>query len=221
LPASVYSLVLLPVGLGLIGFVEPCSMGANLLFIKLLEQRSAAQKALATGIFTVMRGTVIGVFGVVAALLGEAFAGLQQGFWVVLGAVYLALGLIYLTGGSASLTRRIGPSLKRLTPGAGSAGLGLLFGLNIPACAAPLLFALFGAAAGTATMVTGFVTLAMFGIALSLPLVIAVSFPSVGRRLDRLAGLSRRMPFWTGVVFVVLGLWSIWFGVFVDLGDWI
>lgn len=218
--ASLYSLVLLPMGLGLIGFVEPCSMGANLLFVKHLEDRSPAEKTLATGVFTVTRGVFIGAFGAAAALLGAAITGWQQGFWIVLGSVYLIVGLVYLAGKSGILVRRVGPSLKRLSPKAGSAWLGLLFGFNIPACAAPLLFALFGAAAGAATVVKGFVALAIFGLALSLPLVVAVAFPPLGRRLDRLAGLSRRMPFWTGLVFVALGLWSIWFGVFVKLEDW-
>ncbi len=219
--ASVYSFVVLPIGLGLLGFVEPCSMGANLLFVKHLEGRSAAEKTLATGVFTVTRGVVIGLFGVLAAVLGAAFTELHQGFWIVLGAAYLILGVVYLAGKSGFLMRRLGPSLRRLSPRTGSAGLGLLFGFNIPACAAPLLFALFGAAAGAATVVRGFATLALFGLALSLPLVVAVAVPAFGRRLDRLAGLSRRMPFWTGAVFVALGLWSIWFGVFVNLEDWV
>src|SRR3546814_1366678 len=66
----------------------------------------------------------------------------------------------------------LGPSLKRLGRLRGSAGLGLLFGLNIPACAAPLLLALLAGAATTgATLLSGFVALAVFGLALSLPLV--------------------------------------------------
>lgn len=31
--------LLLPIGLGLLGFVEPCTMGSNLLLIKHLERR--------------------------------------------------------------------------------------------------------------------------------------------------------------------------------------
>ena len=103
----------------------------------------------------------------------------------------------------------------------GSVGLGVLFGLNIPACAAPLLFALLGAAAAGgaagAPLASGFLALALFGLALSLPLVAAVLFEPARRALDWLASLSRRMPFWTGLLFVSLGLWSIWFGVFVNL----
>jgi len=37
-------LVALPVASGLFGFIEPCSIGATLIFIKVLEGKSAAEK---------------------------------------------------------------------------------------------------------------------------------------------------------------------------------
>jgi cytochrome c-type biogenesis protein len=54
-------------------------------------------------------------------------------------------------------------------------------------------------------------------VELSLPLVAAIMFEPVRRGLDWLSGLSVRIPFWTGLVLLALGLWSIWFGLFVDL----
>jgi len=45
----------------------------------------------------------------------------------------------------------IGPSITHLSGLQGLVGLGVLFGPNIPACAAPLLLALLGATAGGAT----------------------------------------------------------------------
>ena len=99
----------------------------------------------------------------------------------------------------------------------GSASLGVLFGLNVPACAAPLLAALLAAqAAGGAaggTLAAGFASLALFGFALSLPLVLAVLFEPARRAIDWLAGLSRRLPFWIGVLFVALGVWTVWLAV--------
>ncbi len=101
--------------------------------------------------------------------------------------------------------------------------LGLLFGLNIPACAAPLILALLGlAAAGGATAADnggGFVSLAIFGLALSLPLVVAVLFAPARPLLDRMAALSHSMPRWTGAIFALLGLWSIWFALYVPMVD--
>jgi cytochrome c-type biogenesis protein len=119
------------------------------------------------------------------------------------------------------LMRSLGPNLSRLRSVRGSVMLGLLFGLNIPACAAPLILALLGAAAagGTtgATLASGFVSLAVFGLALSLPLVVAVFFEPARRGLDWLAALSRRIPLWTGMLLIALGAWSVWFALFVNL----
>lgn len=135
--------------------------------------------------------------------------------------LYVALGVLYLTNRIGPFMVPLGPSLARLADRRGSAALGILFGLNIPACAAPLLFALLAAAAAGgavgATIANGFVSLALFGLALSLPLIVAVLFEPARRALDWLAGLSRRLPFWTGLVLVALGAWSIWFGLFIEL----
>ncbi len=216
------SLALLAVGLGLLGFIEPCSMGANLLFIKYLEGKAAIRKLTQTVIFMLTRGLFIGALGALAVLIGVAFVPVQKGFWILLGSLYLALGGLYLAGRAGILMHSFGPGLRRLSGARGSAALGVLFGLNIPACAAPLLFALFGAAAvGGTTMVQGFLTLALFGLTLSAPLALVVLWAPGGRLLDRLAGLSHRIPRVTGTVLIVFGLWSIYFGLFVRLEDWV
>ena len=211
------SLVLLPVGLGLLGFVEPCSLGSTLIVVKQLEGKSAARKLAQVSIFAGTRALFIGFLGLLAVVLGAAFLGLQRGAWIVLGGVYVLLGLLYVVGKARLLMVSLGPSLARLSAMGGSATLGVLFGLNIPACAAPLLVALLGAAAagGAAgvTIASGFVSLALFGFALSLPLILAVLFQPARRAIDWLGGLSSRLPFWTGMLLIALGLWSIWFAL--------
>lgn len=212
------NLFVLPAALGLIGFIEPCSIGSTLIFIEHLERKVVARKLAEAMLFAVTRALFIGVLGVLAVLLGTAFLGLQQGAWIVLGTIYVLIGGLYLAGRTQVLMLSVGPSLARVSGAQGSIGLGVLFGLNIPACAAPLLLILLGAAAASgatgATLAAGFVSLAVFGFALSLPLVVAVLFAPARAALDWLAGLSRRMPFWTGIVLVGLGLWSIGFGLF-------
>jgi len=51
-----------------------------------------------------------------------------------------------------------------------------------------------------------------------LPLVAAVLFEPPRRALDWLADLSRRLPFWTGLLLIALGLWSIGFAVLAKTG---
>lgn len=212
--------LLLPIGLGLFGFVEPCSIGSTLLFIKLMEGKPAAVKMGQVATFTFARAIFIGLLGAAAAVIGTIFLGFQKAGWLVLGLVYLAIGSLYLTGHIGWLMRSIGPRLTRLGDLRTSAALGTLFGLNIPACAAPLLLALLAASASGATaggVAGGFASLALFGLALSLPLVVAVLFKRAQRALDWLASLTGRIPRWTGALMIALGLWSVWFGLFVTL----
>lgn len=215
------NLVVLPVGLGLLGFVEPCSIASTLVFVKTVEGKEPASKLAQVAIFALTRAAFIGLLGMLAVVLGAAFLGFQRSAWFVLGTLYVVLGLLYLTGGAKRLMVSLGPSLGPLANTRGSAALGVVFGLNIPACAAPLIFALLAAAAaGGATgaaMASGFIALALFGFALSLPLLLAVLFAPARRALDWLAGLTERIPFWTGLLFLVLGIWSIWFALFATI----
>ena len=213
--------VALPILFGLFGFIEPCSIGSTLIMVKQMEGRMGRQKIAQMLVFAGTRALFIGLLGVVAASAGAAFLGWQKAAWFLLGALYVVLGLMYLSARVGWLMRSIGPRLDRLRSTRGSLALGLVFGLNIPACAAPLLLALLGlAAAGGASAAdlgAGFVSLALFGLALSLPLVLAVLFAPARALLDRLAALSRQLPRCTGVVLVLLGAWSIWFALFVSI----
>lgn len=209
--------LVLAFGLGLLGFVEPCSVGSHLLFLKYVEQGPAPRRVAQTTLFTLTRAGFMATLGVLAALIGARFTGLQQALWAALGVLYAVLGLIYLGGGAGWLIRQ----LNRILPGtagtAGSVGLGVLFGLNIPACAGPLLAVLLGSTAAQAAagggVAYGASTLFVFGLALSSPLVLAV-FTRPGRRiLEAIARLSARMPRWTGAVLVALGGWSLWLAV--------
>jgi cytochrome c-type biogenesis protein len=218
---TVTKLVLLPVGLGLLGFIEPCSIGSTLIVVKQLEGKGATDKLAQLTVFAGTRAIFIGLLGVLAVLLGTVFLGFQRAAWLALGLLYAALGILYLTDRIGPFMVSLGPSVRRLADMRGSAALGVLFGLNIPACAAPLLFALLAAAAAGgavgATIASGFVSLALFGLALSLPLIVAVLFAPARRVLDWLAGLSRRLPTWTGLLLLALGAWSVWFGLFVEI----
>lgn len=218
--AELTTAFLLPLGLGLLAFIEPCAIGSTLLFIKLVEGKPARVKfAQAVG-FMLTRGLFVGLLGASAAWIGSAFFAMQKAGWFVFGAVYFAIGLMYLTGHVRWLMRSVGPRLIRLGDFQSSVAMGLVFGLNIPACAAPLLVALLAATASGATpggVAGGILSLSLFGIALSLPLVIAVLFAPARRAVDWLARLSDRIPRLTGVLMMVLGVLTIWFGLSVKI----
>jgi cytochrome c-type biogenesis protein len=163
------SVVAMPILFGLFGFVEPCSIGSTFVMVKQMEGQSARDKIVQMLIFAGTRAIFIGLLGAVAAGVGSVFLGFQKAAWLLLGVLYVGLGALYLSGRASLLMRGFGPRLSGLRSPRGAVALGLLFGLNIPACAAPLILALLGfAAAGGASAADlsgGFVTLALFGLA--------------------------------------------------------
>jgi cytochrome c-type biogenesis protein len=111
---GLFQLVILPLGLGLLGFVEPCSIGSSLVFIKYIEGQSAAARIAQVGVFALTRALLIGALGALAALIGTIFLSLQKGAWLLLGLFYIAIGAFYALGKAGSLMRSFGPSLSRL-----------------------------------------------------------------------------------------------------------
>lgn len=95
---TVYNLVLLPVGLGLLGFAEPCSIGSTLVFIKYLEGKARSARVPQVILFALTRALLIGSIGLLAAWVGPLLLGAIKTVWIVLGSAYLALGLLYATG---------------------------------------------------------------------------------------------------------------------------
>ena len=148
-------------------------------------------------------------------MIGAAFLQFQRGSYIMLGVLYVVLGLVYLTGYASKLMVSIGPSLSRLSTVRGSVVLALFFGLNVPACSLPLLAAVLGStavAAGAANVWRGFAMLAIFGLGLSAPLLVALAFGPAQRPLERLLSFSRRAPDVIGLLFILLGAWSVYFG---------
>ncbi len=81
-PFDLFNILWLPLGLGLFGFIEPCSIGASLLFIKYIENKDTSNKVIQVSIFALVRALFMGVLGLLAIWLGTAFLGLQKGAWI-------------------------------------------------------------------------------------------------------------------------------------------
>ena len=212
--------VLLPIGLGLFGFVEPCAIGGHLVLLDSLRGRARSSQLASLLLFTAIRTLTMGAVGLMVVVIGHLFIPTQKVFWLLFGLTYTALGVLYITGKAGLLMRRIGLGGIDDTPGRNALSLGLVLGFNVPACAAPLLFAVAGFTAGSQTYAAGFVTMGLFGLALSAPLVAVAQVPVISRTIESLATMSRRLHWVVGGVFLTAGLWSIWFGLFVNPADW-
>jgi cytochrome c-type biogenesis protein len=135
---------------------------------------------------------------------------------VVFGVAYVVLGALYLADRAGILARGVGPVARPRS----ILLLGAAFGLAIPACAAPLLFAASGAAAGAGGIGRAFVAMVLFGLALSAPLLVLVVVPRSAALLSWASARRRALRRVAGVVLVAVGVWGVWFGVFVDPADW-
>ncbi|PSQ92760.1 MAG: hypothetical protein BRD57_02320 [Proteobacteria bacterium SW_6_67_9] len=212
--------LLLATGLGLLAFVEPCSIGIHLLLIGYLERLPPGRRALELAKVTLVRATTMGLIGLAAAWIGRELFTAQRGLWIAFGLLYVALGALYLSGRQGVLLRALTPASHRLQRRWRAWGVGLTFGLYVPACAVPLLLVLVGlGAAQSATgadMASGFLSLFIFGVALSAPLFALVG-TAVGQRwLDRLVCLAGHLPRPTGALFAALGVLSLGLALFSD-----
>ena len=217
---SIATLVLLPIGLGLLGFIEPCTIGAHLLFLETQKNRNTRQKTHAVLVFVMVRAIVAGLVGALISLLGGVLISLQTWLWLVFGVVYLVIGVAFLLGRAGIFKRRLALAPAAWKKAQNPVVLGLAFGLNIPACAAPILFALLGMAATSGTVASGFLMMFLFGLFLSAPLALFAFIPALAGKMDRLAVRLISARLLIGCVFVILGLWSIWFGLFVNPVNW-
>ena len=159
------AVLLLPIGLGLFGFIEPCNIGAHLVFLGSQEGRSHSARAGAFAIFLLVRTCVMACFGVLAMLLRSVLVEVQTGMWLVFGLIYIVIGVRLLTSKHRFLrgSVRLGPQSWRWA--VHPAVQGVAFGLSIPACAAPLIFALLGMAVAGQSVAVGALTMGLFAIA--------------------------------------------------------
>ncbi len=204
---SIEQLVIIPVLFGLIGFVEPCSLGANILFLSQIAGREAAVRRAEAIAFALTRALFLGIIGFIAGLLGALLVGVSSAYAAILGVLYISLGLGVLALGRSPI------SLPDLTPlldrFRGAVPLGVLFGLSAPTCAAPLLIVL----AGQGTLaggLGGFVSMGLFGLTLSSPLVFIASSERAGALLHSLRKRLQQAPVIAALALIVIGLVTVW-----------
>jgi cytochrome c-type biogenesis protein len=202
----------LPLAFGLLGFVEPCSMGANFVFLAYLKNRPFAEQFGHALSFVLSRALFLGLLGAGVARLGQPFAAGAYLYSAGLGALYILLGLLALGIHFGAFTLPVGDPGSWLQKKSGLAlPMGAAFGLSAPICATPLFLALLGQA-GLAGVGKGFISLFLFGLALSAPFFMIAASRRASELLARLGRHSARAPLWAGVFLVLIGAWSVWIG---------
>lgn len=197
-----YQIILLPLAFGLLGFVEACSIGANIIFLGYVRSREH-NKIFEALKFTLSRALFLGLVGLAVGLLGQPLRLGAYSYSLLLGVLYVVLGMLgffwnYWGGGFPTL------DVGRYLPKEGAFPLGVVFGLSAPACSLPLFLALIGLGAIKGASI-GFLSLFLFGLALSAPLLWIVRSERADEALRRLGRLSSRIPYLAEFVLILVG----------------
>jgi len=205
---SFLTLMLVPLAFGLFGFIEPCSLGINAIFLNHINAFSRRKRILETLIFTFVRGSILALVGLSAAFIGRKFITVQSSLFLILGIVYVSLGLVIIF-------KKYIPFLNfsidffKYFGNKKTISLGIIFGVIIPACSIPFIIALIGQAALTQSLLEGFITLFVFGIALSLPLLVISMFDASNNIIQWLAKKAKNIPLITGIILILFGILTI------------
>ena len=203
---ELYQITLVPIAFGLLGFIEPCSIGANIIFLGYLQARERA-KLLEALKFTVTRALFLGLIGLAAGVLGQSLQTGTYSYSMILGFLYVFLGFLALWWGYRG-TGLASLDLGRYFSKGGAVPLGVIFGLSAPACSLPLLLALVGLGAMKGAWV-GFLTLFLFGLTLSAPLLWIARSERADEVLRRLGKVALRSPYLPGLLLIVVGVVTI------------
>lgn len=217
-------LFLIPLVFGLVGAITPCALGINAVFLGYVAGKPRPRRMWEWVLFALARAALLTVLGLAFGLLGQMVGGFVRGYQQLIAWGLIALGVLFIL---SRFWRLPLPYLSlagdRTPTGNGSAlALGMLFGLDIPACTSPLVLALLAQTVLVGDWLFGAMALFIFGAGMSLPLLPITMAEGADRWL---VGVSRRYktPFYlaTGGLLILLGAAELSPQVMAITGGWL
>lgn len=205
---------------GLGGAFTPCTLGVNLMMIQFLSGKSKGRRLWEWTQFAVSRALLLTLLGLAIGLLGQAIESFTWWFQMVINITVVGMGVLFIMSRKKPVFKGFDFSGDRVpSSNASAAGLGMLFGLNITACIAPLVLALLAGTVLVGDWVLGAAALFIFGVMLSVPILVAIFSESASMWIAN-ASRKYRTAFYTviGAVLIVLGLAEIALSMFVIPG---
>lgn len=195
-------------GLGVIGAVTPCAFAINALLLGYLRDKPRAERIAVALRFAGVRAVFLGLVGLLFALAVDRIGLATWRYQQAINLLLILLGALFIVDHYRPLPL---PGLNlgaRLEQSRGRAfGLGLLFGLDIPACASPLFFAVLSRTALSGEITGGVLALLTFGLGMSMPVIIATASERINAATAALARRRRSAFVWIGgVTLIVAGL---------------
>jgi len=222
---------------GLLSFLSPCILPMVPFYLSYMAGSSVAElRSGAGGADPALRRRLIGralsfalgvttifmLLGLSATALGQVFSAWKEVLSWAAGLILIAFGLHFLGLLQISFFYREARSESRANPAGawGSYLMGLAFGFGWTPCVGPALAAILMVAGDSAELWRGGALLAVYGLAMTLPFVLAAAFagPFLGF-LSRHRRLSDYARIAMGVMLVLFGL-LILTGSVPLIADW-
>ncbi len=197
---------------GLGGAFTPCTMGTNIVMIQYFNKKAKNERLREWLIFATLRAIFLAAIGLLLGYLGHIVTDFTWWFQMLVNIGIVALGIIFilaknrpiLPGLNLTANNSIGKNLS-------SAALGTVFGLNITACVAPLVLAIVAKAVLAGNVLWSSLALFIFGIMLSLPILIAIYNERANNWITNISKRQRNIIYpATGAVLIFLGLFEIY-----------
>ena len=202
------------------GSFTPCTLGVNLVMVNQLTKEPRAQRVKSWIQFAVSRAALLAAIGLVIGLLGQLIETFTWWFQMVVNSLIIVMGVLFILSRKKPLLPGLDLAGRRtLRTAMSPVAMGALFGLNITACVAPLVLALLARTVLIGNWISGGLALFVFGIMLSLPILIAVLNDKASSWIRTASGKHRPVYYAViGGVLIVLGAVEIGLSMYVIPG---
>lgn len=203
---AIISVVLLPAVTGLVGGFTPCALGINTIFVGALAGKPRAARLGNWLLLASVRAALLTGLGLLFGLIGEVVGEVAAVYQQAINIGLIVLGALFIISRFRPLPL---PALSLADPDAfqgrrSLVAMGLLFGLDISACIAPLVLALLAQTVLLGDWAAGGVALFVFGISLSLPALAVLSIEGADRWLLRTSQRYRNAFYFVAGGFLML-----------------
>ncbi len=181
---NIVSLLFMPLVFGVVGAFTPCALGINAVFLGRIAGKSKHQRLTEWLLFSLTRAAFLAILGLAFGLLGQLVGDFVRGYQVIISYGLILLGTLFIASRFWPLPLpglSLMPAVANLgethrTSAGGALALGVVFGLDIPACASPLVLGLLAQTVLVGNYLFGVIALFIFGVGMSLPVLIVGAF---------------------------------------------
>ena len=227
---NIVTLGLVPAVFGFVGAFTPCALGINAIFVGHVAGKDRPQRLVDWLLFALARATFLTLLGLAFGLIGQLIGDFVRNFTLFIAYVMILLGAIFIMSrfrplpipGLSLMPAVSNPGGDRRTGSRGALALGAFLGLDIPACTSPLVLALLAQTVLVGNYLSGAVALFIFGVAMSIPLLLVSSYEGANRWvLNAARRYGNAFYLGAGGLLMLVGLAQLSPAIMSIIGGWV